>query len=257
VRKLAGRAYFQLCLALGRVMRSARYSTARLAREGDECLVLKVRSIYAPLLVGMADPLFTLLDAGVRVLPHGSWQDRERQMYRTFRRIPIRTNADGTLILPCLAGETLASLLEDPELTETARTRAIELAVVALAEFHRLGLTHGDAMAENVLIDLEAGVAHWIDFETMHDSRRPKAWRRADDLRALLVTCIVRTGPEKRAQALRLILDLYGDVEVERALAASFTSVFRRPLVFHLGQAPLSLESFREIHRVLGERGGG
>ena len=68
----------------------------------------------------------------------------------------------------CLAcaGETLATLLEDPELEESVRKRAIELAVVALAEFHHLGFTHGDAMAENVMVDLEAGVAHWFDFET-------------------------------------------------------------------------------------------
>ena len=57
------------------------------------------------------------------------------------------------------------------------------------------GFTHGDAMAENVMVDLEAGVAHWFDFETIHDSRRPMAWRRADDVRALLVTCLVRTVP--------------------------------------------------------------
>ena len=83
-------------------------------------------------------------------------------------------------------------------------------------------------MAENVLIDLESGVAHWFDFETVHDSSRSMAWRRADDVRALLVTCLVRTDPEKRAEVLRLILDVYADEEVTRVLATSFTSVFRR-----------------------------
>ena len=45
-------------------------------------------------------------------------------------------------------------MLEDPALEESVRKTAIERAVIALAEFHRLGFTHGDAMAENVLIDL-------------------------------------------------------------------------------------------------------
>jgi hypothetical protein len=31
-------------------------------------------------------------------------------------------------------------------------------------------------MAENVLVDLEAGVAHRFDFETIHASRRLIAW---------------------------------------------------------------------------------
>jgi hypothetical protein len=48
----------------------------------------------------------------------------------------------------------------------------------------------------------------------------------------------------------------YGDDDVARALTASFARVLRRPLAFHLGQAPLSLRSFREIGRLLGDRTG-
>ena len=211
---------------------------------------------YAPLLVWMGGPLVRILDTGVRVLPQRDWEERERRIYRSLRGTSIRIDADGMLVLPCLAGETLATLLEDPELEESVRKRAIERAVVALAEFHRLGFTHGDAMAENVLVDLEAGVAHWFDFETIHDSSRPMAWRRADDVRALLVTCLVRTVPEKRAETLQLILDVYADEEVTRLLATSFTSVLRRPLTFHLAQAGLSFQCFREIARLLRERLG-
>jgi len=80
------------------------------------------------------------------------------------------------------------------------------------------------------------------------------AWRRADDVRALLVTCLIRTVPEKRAEILRIILDGYGDEEVARQLAAGFASVFRRPLAFHLAQAPLSLRCFREVARLLRDR---
>ena len=109
-------------------------------------------------------------------------------------------------------------------------------------------------MAENVLIDLEAGAAHWFDFETIHDSSRPLAWRRADDVRALAVTCLVRTVPEKLAETLQLILDVYADEGVTRLLATSFTSVLRRPLTFHLAQAGLSFQCFREIARLLRER---
>ncbi len=57
-----------------------------------------------------------------------------------------------------------------------------------------------------MLVDLEAGVAHWFDFETIHESSRTLAWRRADDVRALLATCLVRTVPERLAGTLQLIL---------------------------------------------------
>jgi hypothetical protein len=251
VRELAERGYFVLCLALGRLLRSARYSTARIVHQGGDRQVRKHRLFYAPLLVWMGGPLARILDTGVQVLPQRDWEERERRIYRSLRATSIRVNADGVLVLPLLAGHTLATLLEDPKLEESVRKRTIERAVVALVEFHRLGLTHGDAMAENVLVDLEAGVAHWFDFETMHDSSRPMAWRRADDVRALLVTCLVRTAPEKRAGALELILDVYADEDVTRILATRFTSVWRRSLTFHLAQAGLSFQCFREIGRLL------
>ncbi len=256
MRELAERGYFHICRSLGRLLRSGRYSTVRIVPEDGETLVRKERAFYAPLLVRLGEPLVRLLDAGVRVLRQQDWEERERLVYRSLRGTAVRVETNGTLVLPFLAGRTLATLLENPELAESARKRAIELAVVALAELHRSGLTHGDAMAENVMVDLEAGVANWFDFETVHDPSRPMAWRRADDVRALLATSLLRTTRDEIAGTLRLILDVYRDDEVSRLVAASFASVLRRPLTFHLGQAALSFRDFREIARLLQERVG-
>jgi hypothetical protein len=269
---LAERAYFVLCLALGRMLRSAKYSKACVVHHDDKRHVRKYRLFYAPVLVWLGRPMARILGTGVRVLPQRDWEERERHVYQTLYSMSIRIDADGMLVLPCLAGKTLATLLDDQELDDSVRQTAIERAVIALADFHRLGFTHGDAMAQNVLVDRaaprrcsgrpehsskgEAGVAHWFDFETIHDTSRPIAWRRADDLRALLVTCLVRTSPEKFAATLQLILDVYGDKEVARVLVTSFNSVLRRSLTFHLAQAGLSLQCFREIARLLRERLG-
>lgn len=256
MRKPAERAYHLLCLALGRLLRSGRYSEVRIVHRGGEPQVRKHRLFYAPLLVGMGGPLVRILDTGVRVLPQREWEERERRLHRSLRGASVRVGADGWLVLPFLAGETLAALLDDAGLEDAVRERAIRLAVVALAELHARGFTHGDAMAENVMVDLEAGAAHWFDFETVHDPGRPLAWRRADDVRALLSTCLLRTAPGKLAGTLHLVLDVYPDREAARLLAASFTSTLRRPLTFHLGQAGLSYRCFREIARLLRERIG-
>lgn len=162
-----------------------------------------------------------------------------------------RVDPDGALVLPRLPGETLAILLQNPELENSVRRESIGLAVGALAALHRLGFTHADAMAENVLVDLEAGVAHWFDFETIHDSTRTLTWRRADDVRALLVTCLLRTAPGRLAETLHHVLDVYADEEVIPVLASNFASVWRRPLTLHLLQAGLSFHRFREIDRLL------
>lgn len=254
--ELAERAYFLLSRALGRLLRSGRYSKTRIVDEDGKVQVRKHRLFYAPLLVSLGDPLVRILDTGVRVLPQRDWEERERLVYQHLCGTSIRVDPDGTLVLPHLAGETLATLLDDPALGDSARKRAIELAVVALAELHALGFTHGDAMAENVMVDLEAGVANWFDFETIHDSSRPMAWRRADDVRALLATCLLRTAPEDFAETLQRIVDVYSDEAITPLLAASFTSAFRRPLTFHLGQAGLSFQDYRAIARLLSDRLG-
>lgn len=250
----AERAWFLICLALGRLLRSARYSKTRIVYQDGALQVRKHRRFYAPLLVWMGGPLVRILDTGVRVLPQRDWEERERLIHLSLRGASIRVDAGGMLVLPYLAGKTLATLLEDPEVERSARRRAVELAVVALAEFHTRGFSHGDAMAENVMVDLEAGVAHWFDFETVHDSSRPMAWRRADDVRALLVTCLDRTVPEDLAETVQLILDGYRDEGIGRLLTTRFTPILRRPLAFHLGQAGLSYECFREITRLLRKR---
>ena len=256
MRELGERAYFVLCSGLGRLLRAARYSKTRIISRDAGLEVRKHRVLYARLLVWLGEPLVRLLDTGVRVLPQRDWEERERHLYRSLRGTSVRVDADGTLVLPRLPGETLATVLEDPELDESVRKRAIEMAVVALADFHAQGCTHGDAMAENVMVDLDAGVAHWFDFETAHDPGRLTIWRRADDVRALLATCLLRTDRAKRAETLQLILDVYDDEGVTRVMAASFTAVLRRPLTLHLGQAGLSFQDFREIGRLVRKRLG-
>ena len=199
----------------------------------------------------MGGPLVRILDTGVRVLPQREWEEREREIYRSLYGTLIRIDADGTLVLPCLPGETLATLLEDPELEESVRRSAIERAVVALADFHRLGFTHGDAMAENVLVDLEAGVAHWL-------ISRPfmiRLVRSRGDAPMTCVHCSSRVCSEpcpgnvpRRCSSSWMSTRMR---RVARVLATNFTSVLRRPLTFHLGQARLSFEGFREIGRML------
>ena len=254
MRELVERAWFHVCLALGRLLRSGTYSTTRIVHQDGELHVRKHRVFYAPLLVWMGGLLLRILGTGVRVLQQREWEERERLLHRSLRRPSIRIDPGGALVLPCLAGDTLSALLEDPDLAQPIRTRATELAVVALVELHDRGFTHGDAMAENVMVDLETGVAHWFDFETVHESNCPEAWRRADDLRALLATSLLRTGRAELAGTLQIILDVYGDEETTGVLATNFASPLRRPLAFHLGQAGMSLRYFREIDRLLRER---
>jgi hypothetical protein len=245
------RVYFFICRVVGWLLRSARYSSAQVISRNGTRQVRKRRAPYAPLLIWIASPLVRVLDTGVRVLHQREWESRERLLYDRLYEASVEVEPDGTLVLPFLAAATLASVLENAALDDSMRADAVSWAVTALASFHRLGFSHGDAMAENVLIDLESGTARLFDFETVHDPDRPLIWRRADDLRALLFTCVIRTAPEKRAAMIQRIVSVYGDDEVVRVLTTNFTAVFRRALAFHLAQAGLSFDSYREIARLL------
>lgn len=252
---LAERVYFGFSLSLGRVLRAGRYSKVMISREAEGGLqVRKRRLLHAPVLVWLGGGLLRILDTGVRVLSQRDWEANEARQYGDLYGASVRVEGGRTLCLPHLAGTTLASLLEDRTIDDLARTEAIRLAVVALAALHGRGITHGDAMAENVMIDVGSGVARWFDFETAHDPDRPIAWRRADDLRALLATSLLRTPPHEVARILDLIVAHYPDDDVTRFVAARFTTLRQRALVLHLGQAPLAYHSFTEIGRLLGER---
>ena len=48
-----------------------------------------------------------------RVLPRRDWEERERDAYQRIRGAVIRRESDGALVLPCLAGEPLATLLTE------------------------------------------------------------------------------------------------------------------------------------------------
>ena len=189
--------YYVLSLALGRVLRAGRYASVLVVDHAGETRVRKRRLFYAPFLVWLGRPLVRILNTGSRVLSQREWEQREQLLYRELYGVTVRVEADGTLVLPYLPGITLARLLDRPALGAPDRARAIDLAVTALSELHARGFTHGDAMAENVMVDLEAGFGRWFDFETLHDADRPLAWRRADDVRALLATTLSRTPPDQ------------------------------------------------------------
>jgi hypothetical protein len=254
VWEVAERAYFVLCRGFGQLLRGARYCDTRVVSDGGEVFVRKQRAFYAPLLVWSGEFLVRFLAVDVHVLPGRAWAKRERLMYEGLYGTPVRIDADGALMLPYLPGNTLANVLEDRATADATRHRAMELGVLALADLHARGFTHADAMAENVMVDLDAGVARWFDFETVHDPSRPMTWRRADDVRALLATCLLRTAPDKLAETLDHIIDVYADDAIVPLLARRYSSVFRRSLTFHLGQAGLSFESFQEIGRLLRRR---
>ena len=247
MQQLVERTWFLSCQILGRVFRGSHYSRVEVVERDTVWAVRKRRVKLAPLLVWVAGGLYRMLSTGVRVLPQRAWEARERELYAALYQSEVVVEDDGTLVLPSLRGRILAQLLADPRVNGATRLRAVELAVLALAELHARGFTHADAMAENVMIDLDAQVASWFDFENAHDPSRTTDWRRADDLRALLSSCLWHTSLDGRTEIMRHVLRTYGSSEVTRIVTKQLRPVTGRARAFHLGQAPMSYREFREL----------
>jgi hypothetical protein len=119
--------------------------------------------------VWLGGALSAILTTGMRVLSLREWEARERRIYGDLRYLSLPVTGNGCSSFHCSLGRRSRRGWR-PRAQQTDGIRAIELAVVGLAGLHRFGYTHGDAMAENVMIDLPAGVAHWFDFETVQDA---------------------------------------------------------------------------------------
>ena len=115
MRELAERAYFLLCLALGRLLRSGRYrrlgSSTRTASVRCESAACSTRPFWSGWVVRWSGSW--ILAAGPSPAGLGGTGAPD---LRSLYDASIRIDADGTLVLPWLAGETLATLLEDPKL---------------------------------------------------------------------------------------------------------------------------------------------
>lgn len=79
-------------------------------------------------------------------------------------------------------------------------------------------------------------------------------WRRADDMRALVATCVLRAPPAEVRCTVELLLSAYRDDAVGPLLSESFCRRWRPALVFHLAQAGLSFEQHQAIGRLLRAR---
>jgi hypothetical protein len=183
--------------------------------------IAKRRRWFSPLLIGPGNLYLRLLESGVRVLPGGEWQSRERALHRVLHGIELETGSRGWLVLPRWPGVVLADYARGRIDPAPARLRGLGAASRALRDLHRVELaradgvrerlSHGDATLRNVLFDPGTGEARWFDFDTAHDPDLAPAWRHGDDLRALVYSAVESFADVPVALLLRTVRDAYAD----------------------------------------------
>jgi hypothetical protein len=222
-----------------------RLKTCRTKRviEGGRAFYWRRRTGGMAWLIKLANLVHRRTNTSVFILETGAWQVWEMQAHLQLNRLAVAPRGRG-LLVPTLSGSPLAELLSTPSLGPEDKLRALKLAVTALREAHQERIqtaqcpdqpfTHGDATCSNVLVALETAQAAWIDFETRHDGTSGLTFRRADDLRALLMSALEWLGPEAFPAVWQLTVRAYPEPAVLSALADAL-NVRSRPM-YHWAQ---------------------
>ena len=215
--------------------------TTRAHRPGVGHVYLRERPWHAQWMIALGNAVLDDLGVRVHFLGDGAWRRWERDVYRALGVAGVRDER-GMLVVPAFQGVVLADYLARPDVNDQEKRRAAEVSVRALRVAHRTTLpwpddvvrtfSHGDATVRNIVYDGENGAAQWIDFESLHDPAWDATSRRADDLRAWLVSAW-ESWPNVEVLT-EAIIAAYGDASAVTALIDALGR--RDDNLYHLAQ---------------------
>jgi hypothetical protein len=248
-------------LTLARRLAAVRLHRSAAVQDGPACRQCKRRMRWAGGLLRLGNAYLRIQRMPVRILPLGEWLQWERQVADVLGR-EARISPDGTgLETPFLTGETLAEILGGPwpppdkllALQLAARAlRLLHLKSVRRSESESWVLSHGDATCHNVVVNLSAASADWIDFDLRHAWECPAIERQADDLRALAFSSAACLPAALHANCVNQTLAGYGEPRVAAQLK-KWLGDRLCPAVFQLAQGPLARADFFRLCRLLAE----
>ncbi len=215
-------------------------------KQNGQATVIKTRTPLSWILIAIGNFVFQFRGSPVRVLHTTEWIAWESIIqHLTSGDFPNQPEPPSRLlVLNKIPGQKLDNLLN-----QSSHAHGLKLCGIAtqsLYQFHqhpvklkgneKTLLSHGDASVHNVLIDEENLSATWFDFDLRHNLDKPKNWRHADDLRALLFTtaCYFRT--EQLDELIRVIRLNYQSEEVWSSLRQQIGCFWFDFDVFHAAQ---------------------
>ena len=217
-----------------------------------ETVIRKRRSRLSQFLIPPGNLYLRLMGADSFVLAETAWHRWEAAV--------SGAQSDGRdVLIPRVRGEVLSAVLQSQKHSFAEKREAIRLAMQALRDLHSRQvslagslwmLSHGDATADNVRVDLEAGTAGWFDFDMRHRSRLSEHWRHADDLRAYVFSCASMLS-EPSAEFFAELIASHCDSDARCEFVTRLQNDWQRPACFHLAQAPLYYGRYRAFRVTL------
>lgn len=250
---------YRVRLAIATKLAAVRLHQVEIRSDPSGQWLTKRRRIFSEALILLGNLYLRFQGASVEALSCRRWIARELQMAGLLGRSLKETSDSVGIEHPLIPGTDLEQILKS-SCSLTKKLRGIYLASVALRQLHQLVIpgsdanssivSHGDATCRNVIVDLDAQTANWIDFDMQHRPHLPILNRNADDVRALLCSSAACLDLTCYEQCLAAVHDGYGHRQVFEVLSSHWkTSAI--PSVFILAQAPLRYGEMLYLQRLV------
>jgi hypothetical protein len=230
----------------------------------DVELVRKRRRCFTYLIIPPGNLFLKIARSPTVVLPSARWLEWERAIETSTQRNLVATDpiAKGTCLW-CrrVPGISLRQLLADRDYSPEEKSDAIRWSLAALRLLHqsvvdwghgvRQSISHGDATANNVIVDVDNRAACWIDFDMRHQPNVSEADCRTDDLRSLIYSSAVRL-PASYFPALAdiLVAANFDDAIIQR-FRLRLTDEWSHLTAAQLAQAPLQWSAATALRAAL------
>ncbi|WP_010586839.1 BUD32 family EKC/KEOPS complex subunit [Schlesneria paludicola] len=218
-------------------------------------VVRKQRRFLACLIIPWGNAFQWLTGSPHFALPVRQWLAWERAIDASTRQGLVLIESSGAIergsVLVCrhVPGDSLSRILADCRYSPAQKLDAIRLALTALRRLHAVdadwgngtyrSISHGDATACNVIVDMRANSACWIDFETRHDPQLAEVDRQTDDLRSLVYTSAAHLPVSSFCELADVLLQVDIDRETHQRLKQRLTTEWIHLTPFQLAQSPL------------------
>jgi hypothetical protein len=249
---------------LGVMLSMVRLHRVDFLSTGGGDFVRKRRNLLARWLIPPGNLFLTITGSPVVVLPLTRWLAWERAVETSTRRYLVApdTDAKGSgLLCRRVPGFSLRQLLADGSFSAEQKCDAIRWSLASLRMLHdhvadwgqgiRQSISHGDATANNVIVDVRTRTACWIDFDTRHQPHVAEADRRTDDLRSLIYSAAVHWPPARFPELAALLTAAPWDDATVQHFRQRLAKEWIQLTVAQLAQAPLQWSTATALRAAL------
>ncbi len=255
----------QLCL--GEMMALCRLHHICYDDRAGDIIVVKSRRPGSRIAIRMGNYFLQYQKCDVEILATDKWIRWENAVQNEMKQSDSGETAELYKGRPQafnrrhISGSSLWDLLKKGRYSDDQKFSAVRWAFDSLGRLHRRqadwgsgiiqSVSHGDATAHNVIVNLDLQEANWIDFDIRHLPHLSDLDRRADDLRALAFSAAVGLPVSKFPPLAETVIASIHDRRLLNRFRERLTNDWCQLNTFQLAQAPLSWNSKNMLRELL------